>query len=300
MLYGIIDIGSNTIRMNIYKIDGRQFHLLLSKKEAVGLVQYVKKSVMTQEGIDRLAACLTQFREMIELLHLDGYSAFATASLRNIDNSQDVIDAIFQKCQVPIDLLTGAQEGRISFHGAIYGLTHQNGIYVDTGGGSSEVILYDKRQIGFVASLPIGSLNLYNKYVKNIIPTKSEIKTIQERIEKELTTIDRKKSILKAEDLSVTGGSMRAIRALLISLRWIEKDVYEFDALMIRQLVKYLQEDEGKTIHRFLKVKPDRVHTMFPGLLIIDTIAQYTKAKRIQVSVNGVREGYLMEKILGE
>ena len=39
MLYGIIDIGSNTIRMNIYKIDGRQFHLLLSKNEAVGLVQ---------------------------------------------------------------------------------------------------------------------------------------------------------------------------------------------------------------------------------------------------------------------
>ena len=300
MLYGIIDIGSNTIRMNIYKIDGHQFHLLLSKKEAVGLVQYVKKSVMSQEGIDRLAECLNQFRDMIELLHLDGYSAFATASLRNIDNSQDVIDAIFQKCQVPIDLLSGAQEGRISFHGAIYGLAHQNGIYVDTGGGSSEVILYDRRQIGYVASLPIGSLNLYNKYVKNIIPTKSEIRTIQERIEKELAAIDRKKSILKAEDLSITGGSMRAIRSLLISLRWIEKDVYEFDASMIRQLVKYLQEDEGKTVHLFLKVKPDRVHTMFPGLLIIDTIAQYTKAKRIQVSTNGVREGYLMEKILGE
>lgn len=43
MLYGIIDIGSNTIRMNIYKIEGHNFNLLLSKKEAVGLVQYVKK-----------------------------------------------------------------------------------------------------------------------------------------------------------------------------------------------------------------------------------------------------------------
>ena len=300
MLYGIIDIGSNTIRMNIYKIDGHQFHLLLSKKEAVGLVQYVKKSVMSQEGIDRLAECLNQFRDMIELLHLDGYSAFATASLRNIDNSEDVINAIFKRCRVRIDLLSGAQEGRISFHGAIYGLAHQNGIYVDTGGGSSEVVLYDRRQIGYVASLPIGSLNLYNKYVKNIIPTKSEIKTIQERIEKELAAIDRKKSILKAEDLSITGGSMRAIRSVLVSLRWIEKDVYEFDVSMLKQLVKYLQEDEGKTVHLFLKVKPDRVHTMFPGLLIIDTIAQYTKAKRIQVSTNGVREGYLMEKILGE
>ena len=178
--------------------------------------------------------------------------------------------------------------------------SHQNGIYVDTGGGSSEVILYDKRQIGFVASLPVGSLNLYNKYVKNIIPTKSEIKEIQERILKELNAIDRKKSVLKADDLSVTGGSMRAIRSLLISMRWIEKEVYEFDASMLRRLVKSLQEDESKTIHLFLKVKPDRVHTMFTGLLIIDTIAQYTKAKRIQVSTNGVREGYLMEKILGE
>lgn len=300
MLYGIIDIGSNTIRMNIYKIEGHHFNLLLSKKEAVGLVQYVKKSVMSQEGIDRLAECLDQFREMIDILHLDGYSAFATASLRNINNSQDVIDAIDQKCHVHIDLLSGAQEGRISFHGAIYGLSHQNGIYVDTGGGSSEVILYDKRQIGFVASLPVGSLNLYNKYVKNIIPTKSEIKEIQERILKELNAIDRKKSVLKADDLSVTGGSMRAIRSLLISMRWIEKEVYEFDASMLRRLVKSLQEDESKTIHLFLKVKPDRVHTMFTGLLIIDTLAQYTKAKRIQVSTNGVREGYLMEKILGE
>ena len=93
---------------------------------------------------------------------------------------------------------------------------------------------------------------------------------------------------------------MRAIRSLLISMRWIEKEVYEFDASMLRRLVKSLQEDESKTIHLFLKVKPDRVHTMFTGLLIIDTIAQYTKAKRIQVSTNGVREGYLMEKILGE
>lgn len=49
MTYGIIDIGSNTIRLNIYKIKGESFELLLSKKEAAGLVQYVKKEKMSDE-----------------------------------------------------------------------------------------------------------------------------------------------------------------------------------------------------------------------------------------------------------
>lgn len=300
MTYGIIDIGSNTIRLNIYKIKGESFELLLSKKEAAGLVQFVKKEKMTTEGIHRLADCLNQFKEVMDLLHLDGYAAFATASLRNIDNSQEVIEEIEKFCQIHIDLLGGAQEGRISFHGAIHGLHYDSGIYVDTGGGSSEIILYDDKQIGFVTSLPVGSLNLFNKYVSNIIPSKSEIKAIQERLLKELKACDQKKSILRCEDMAVTGGSMRAIRLLLVQLKWIKKDEYEINASMLKDLIKLLQNDIGQTIHLFLKVKPDRVHTMFTGLLIIDAIARYTKARRIQVSTNGVREGYLMEKILGE
>lgn len=300
MTYGIIDIGSNTIRLNIYTIKGENFELLLSKKEAAGLVQFVKKEKMTTEGIHRLADCLNQFKEVMDLLHLDGYAAFATASLRNIDNSQEVIEEIEKFCQIHIDLLSGAQEGRISFHGAIHGLHYDSGIYVDTGGGSSEIILYDDKQIGFVTSLPVGSLNLFNKYVSNIIPSKNEIKAIQERLLKELKACDQKKSILRCEDMAVTGGSMRAIRLLLVQLKWIKKDEYEINASMLKDLIKLLQNDIGQTIHLFLKVKPDRVHTMFTGLLIIDAIARYTKARRIQVSTNGVREGYLMEKILGE
>ena len=43
-----------------------------------------------------------------------------------------------------------------------------------------------------------------------------------------------------------------------------------------------------------------RIHTLFCGLVIIDTIAQYTQAEKIQVSMNGVREGYLIERVIGE
>ena len=51
-------------------------------------------------------------------------------------------------------------------------------------------------------------------------------------------------------------------------------------------------------IRLFLKVKADRVHTLFTGLLIVDTLLDLTQAKHIQVSMFGVREGYVLERIL--
>ena len=82
MLCGIIDIGSNTIRLNVYSIENTKFEVLFSKKENAGIVSYVKKKQMTQEGIDKLERCLSRFKKMLDSLHITTYSAFATASLR--------------------------------------------------------------------------------------------------------------------------------------------------------------------------------------------------------------------------
>lgn len=68
---------------------------------------------------------------------------------------------------------------------------------------------------------------------------------------------------------------------------------------LLDELIEDLSKDPAYTMHLFLKVKPDRIHTLFCGLIIISTLAKYTKAKNIQVSCNGVREGYLIRKYLG-
>ena len=207
MIHGVIDIGSNTIRLNVYKIkEGRNFELLFSKKEAVGIVSYIKKKVMSEEGIEVLENCLIQFKEMMQSLHITSFSAFATASLRNIENTQEVLERVLKDCDIDIDLLSGATEGRLSFKGAIHGLAHDEGIYVDTGGGSSEIILYDHRQIGYVASMPIGSLNMYNKYVKAILPKAKEVNAMRDRVIKELKEAEKTKGSPADERVSGNAG----------------------------------------------------------------------------------------------
>jgi exopolyphosphatase/guanosine-5'-triphosphate,3'-diphosphate pyrophosphatase len=298
MTFGIIDIGSNTIRMNIYQVEMQQFNLLMSTKDAAGLVSYVQDGALSDEGIEKLANVLTDFKIILMLLHVDSYAVFATASLRNISNSSEVVSAIEENLDMNIDLLSGQAEGSLSFKGALLNLSHEQGMYIDTGGGSTEVVMYNQEEINFVASMPIGSLNLYNEYVKNILPTRAEAKAIEDRVIQEIQAIEIEKGILNHKNLAVTGGSFRAVRLLLVHYKWLAPDCYEISPHLLERLLEKLLEDESAAIRAILKVKADRLPTLMTGLIIVLSLAKYIGASSIQVSTNGLREGYLMHHVL--
>ena len=92
---------------------------------------------------------------------------------------------------------------------------------------------------------------------------------------------------------------MRAIRSLLKHYGRLNQDEYTFSAKEIHELLLLLSENKTKTMRLFLKIKPDRVHTMFCGLLILDAITSYFSIQNIQICTNGVREGYLIQKYIG-
>ncbi len=299
MNQGIIDIGSNTVRLNVYRIENQSFELLFSKKASIGLVSYVKKRTLSQEGIQVLTHCLNQFISMMHALQVHHYRAFATASLRNLQNTDEVLSILKDKWNINVELLSGEQEGQYSFLGATHHLHSQHGMYVDSGGASSEIVIYQNQSIQYVTSLPIGSLNLYNKYVSSILPTKEEYKKMKEVCLKHLKSTCQERKFFKTDTLAITGGSMRAIRTLLRSIHFIDEDDIEFSVNVLDNLESYLFEDIDRAAHLILKVKPDRIHTLICGLAIIKTLAEYAKTKTIQVSLYGLREGYLIGKIMG-
>lgn len=297
MNIGIIDIGSNTIRLNVYKLEEKTYSLLFSKKESVGLISYVIKKSMSLEGITKLKMCLTRFQTILKSLSIQHIHAFATASLRNLKNTQEIIDIIFQSTGMKIELISGTMEGYLSFLGAMHQIQASKGIYIDSGGASTEFVFYENFEKKQIQSLNIGSLNLFNKYVKKIIPTRQEEHEIKQRILKELQTIHTTSRI---QHLTATGGNMRAIRSLFVYLGRISQDTYDFSSKLVLDALKELSENRTKTMHLFLKIKPERVHTMYCALLILDTIISYFSIENIQICTNGIREGYLIHKYIGE
>lgn len=301
MLYGIVDIGSNTVRLNVYHCKNNDIRVMFSKKENLGLVFYIKKGKLTNKGIKKLVTLLNEMKADLDYLEIKEYF-FSTASLRNIENHAEVIQIIKDEVNIEIDILSGEEEGELSFCGSISTIKKDNGILIDLGGGSVEIVLFKNKKITEKYSIPVGSLKMYNEYVSDMIPNKKERNLIKERIYFEL-----EKSDLNNEEkipfMCGIGGSIRAIAKILVDLNLQNKKADLIEVNLLKTLENELNLNElnlnNKDIYyKILQVKPSKIHTLVPALLIVESITSYFGCEKIQISEFSVREGYLLKKVL--
>ena len=296
MLYGIVDIGSNTVKLNVYRCDD-DIKVVFSKKDNLGLVFYIKRGKLTNTGIEKLITVLKKIKKDFDYLNIESYRFFSTASLRNIENSADVIQIIKDKVNIDIDLLSGEEEEELSFCGSISTIKKDNGILIDLGGGSVEIVLFKNKKIEEEYSIPVGSLKMYNDYVSDMIPNENECNLIKERIYSELERV-KFKNQEKIPFMCGVGGSIRAIGLILVDLNLLKKKAALIDVKLLKQLKNELNLNNKDTYNKILYVKPSRIHTLVPALLILESITSYFGCEEIQISKFSVREGYLYKKIL--
>ncbi len=297
MLYGIVDIGSNTVRLNVYQCKNNEINIVFSNKENLGLIFYIKQGKLTDKGIGKLITVLKTMKNDLDYLKIKNYSFFATAGLRNIRNSPEVIEIINDKVNIEIDVLSGEEEGQLSFCGSISTIKKDDGILIDVGGGSVEIVLFQNKKITEGYSIPIGSLKLYNDYVSLIIPDEEECNLIKERIYTELEEISLN-HMEKILFMCGVGGGVRAIGKMLVDLNLQKKKADLIPVALLKQLQKELHYNDKDTYNKILHVKPSRIHTLVPALLILESITSYFGCEELQISKFSVREGYLYKKIL--
>jgi exopolyphosphatase/guanosine-5'-triphosphate,3'-diphosphate pyrophosphatase len=271
---------------------------MFSKKVQAGLINYKKKKILTEDGIKILTDTIKDFLKILKFLNISNYHFFATASLRNIKNKEVVLKQVKDKVGVQIEIISGEEEAELSFNGAISNINTKNGILIDVGGGSTEIVIFKNNTPIYKTSLPIGSLSLFNTYVDHMLPTAEEAKSIREEVINQLN-----KDPIKQETMSnmvCIGGTIRAINKLLIMEKLHDESKDIIPSVLLKKLEIQLENNNKETYMKILKVKASRIHTLVPGLIIIDTICDYFNVQNVQVSPYGVREGYVHTKILKE
>ena len=298
MKCGIVDLGSNTIRLSIYHWEGRQFRLLMNKKEMAGLAGYIKDGVLSDRGI--LVACqvLSGFKALLENFDIRDIHVFATASLRNIVNTEDALDTIRAVTGVTVEVVSGSDEATLSFLGAtVGGGAPDTGLLADIGGGSTELVAYEKGSITSGCSLPMGSLSLFTRYVTGLFPTREERHAIRDQVEAELERA--KTQGVRCAHLTGVGGTIRAAAKLCNDLSGADQNNRTIPAEEIRALYKDLKKGDQATLRQILRIVPDRVHTILPGLAILCAVLKSYEVETVLVSPCGVREGYLLQRVMG-
>ena len=297
MKCGIVDVGSNTIRLSIYHWEGQKFKLLMNKKEMAGLAGYIKNGLLSDSGI--LVACrvLAGFKALLRNFDIADLFVFGTASLRNIVNTEEALETIEAVTGIKVEVLSGADEAAFSFLGAtVGGGAPGSGMLADVGGGSTELVAYQDGAITSGCSLPMGSLSLFTKHVSGLFPTKEERKAIRSDVREELEKA--KTAGLRCSHLTGVGGTFRAAAKLCNDLSGADPDNRIIPAGEIHALYKGLKKGDQDTLRQILRSVPDRVHTILPGLAILTAILDAYEVSTVSVSACGVREGYLLRRVM--
>lgn len=298
MICAIIDLGSNTIRLCIYEYLDSQVKSLLEKKKMAGLANYIKNEKLSSSGVERACDILKEFSGILKNFHVDAGNThvFATASLRNIVNTKEVISLIKDNTGFEVELLSGEEEATLDFIGATKVIDSDSGILVDIGGGSTEIVPFAGKAIQKATSMPIGSLNLYVKYVKKIIPKDGERLAIRQAVLDNLEALELDRQ--EYPTICGVGGTIRAAAKLSNHLFNLPRTNTTIEAVYIKKILELIHNSHKDTLTPVLQNIPDRVHTIIPGLIIVDTIMDYFHSETIIVSKYGIREGYLYERIL--
>ena len=147
MIYGIVDVGSNTIRLSIYKYENNKVVLLLNKKTMAGLAGYVKDGELSKAGIKRACEVLKAYKEIVENFQIKNVFVFATASLRNVSNTDEAVLRIKEETGFNTEIILGENEAIYDFIGASQVVDISDGILIDIGGGSTELVMYKNKEI---------------------------------------------------------------------------------------------------------------------------------------------------------
>lgn len=296
MRIGIIDVGSNTIRLNVYDCVDGEAELLLGERAAAALLGYVRAGVLSPAGIRTLCDVLDRFRRLAELLQVVELHCFATASLRHLVNQREALDAARAR-GVAIRVLTGEEEARYDLAGLLRAVDAERGAGLDLGGGSCQIFAFRDRQMTTSVSLPIGTLVLHDRFVRDVLPTREEAAAIRSFVREQLAGCE-KLAGCGEDGLWAMGGSARAAARLFLALDGKRGPVSgcRLERRDLKRLCRILVG--GEAGHLPERLLPDRMNTIVPGLLVLREICRHTGAERLTVVKNGVREGYLWETAL--
>lgn len=296
MKYAVIDIGSNTIRLQIYAVDeSKNIDSLLNKKTVAGLSSYVEDGLMTKKGVDKLVKVLNNFIYIVDHLKVENLYIFATAALRNAKNSRQILTYVEDQVGKKIDLISGEEEARLGYLGIREEYNISNGYILDIGGGSIEISLVEDNKVIYATSLTNGALSYYKKYSNNILLNKKSATNIKKAISMELEK-NKVKRFKKSLPIYGLGGSIRACGNIsqeyfdLPSNSHLYKDT-------LKALRKDLQKKDPDLTKTILQVVPERIHTIGPGAIALYEIFRYLNASDLYISKKGVREGYLKDKL---
>lgn len=298
----LIDIGSNSMRLEIVAIRGEDFWTVARYKDSARIASGMYPGlVITGDAIARACTALRKFRHWIAFHQAESVRCVATSAVRDAMNQKEVLDRLSEALEKPIEVLDGDKEGWYSFFGVRNGFDEEDALVFDIGGGSAEIIDVRHGKPRKILTLPLGAVRLSELFFADRSrPTAAEWKKMEMFILRSLEDTGLFDKPYPA--LIGVGGTTRQLARISQKIRkypfYPNIHHYEIPARDLPKLVKRLGRRLTPELAKTFSVGPDRADILPAGLAVVSAIAALSRSPDLTFSHYGLRQGLFMEYYL--
>ncbi len=287
---GVIDIGSNSVRLVVYEGAVRAALPLFNEKVLAGLGKTIATTgQLGDESVERALEALRRFRAIARVLKVKNLRVLATAAVRDATDGSDFIQRAEAVLGVPVEVLSGAKEAQLAAYGIRMGFVDADGLAGDLGGGSLELIDIYKDRLNDAATLPLGGLRL--------------IDMTGNKIERALPAVDEQVAQIswlmhgRGRPFYAVGGTWRALAKLHMEQTNYPLRVMHGYAIPTREAIEFCQfvrrVKKASTLPGMDDVARARRDVVPFGALVLERVLEALAPSEVVFSVCGIREGLL-------
>lgn len=283
MLYASIDIGSNAVRLlfaNAYDKDG---YINVEKATIIRIpvrlgMDVFRKNMISEKREKALIKTLQAFRLLIDVYKPVAYKACATAAMREAGNGKDIIKKIRSKVGIKVKIIDGIEEANIIRSISRFDLFGDKDLwmFIDVGGGSTEISLVSDNQLMDIKSFKIGTIRLLEKKVK------------QSEWEKMVEWLNQFSSEFDKIGVIGSGGNINKIAKIYGAP---QEKMISVDAL--EDAYNYLESFSVEERIENLGLRSDRADVIVPAARIFLKILNTIEADKITVPKIGLADGLI-------
>lgn len=299
-----LDIGTNSVRLLLVRINQNDsFSILSQQKEVVrlGEDEFID-GYLRPEAMKRAALVCRSFAEMAHAYVADEIVAIATSATREARNQEEFLRLLREEAGLEVHTISGREEARLIYLGVASGfdLRDRRALFLDIGGGSTELILGSQREHEFLDSMRLGAIRLASLF---FVPGEDgpvapdRLALIQRYVRNaSVRTLQR----LGRHEADLMIGSSGTIENLadIAARRFLDRDRRPEDALELGQLREVIEMLCGLSLAERREVpgiNPDRADIIIPGAVILETLMTGLGVEEIRVSDRGLRQGLIVD-----
>ena len=290
---GIIDIGSNSVRLVVFDGVRRTPLPIYNEKAFCALGKGLSDSgKLNPAGVEMAKASIDRFLLLARLMEVVELQVLATAAVRDAEDGEKFVQALEKKHNVHIQIISGKREARLGAMGVLSSFHKPEGLVGDLGGGSMELVLLEKNCIAEQTTLPIGPLRMLEEGKSD--PEKTR-RTVKKYFSEYPWITDA-----AIPNFYAIGGSFRAIAKINMARHGYPLKIlhhYTVEAEELKELLQMLSAMSAEDVARLAGASSKRAPALVPAAAILLQLMEEARTKRVIFSAHGIREGYMYEKL---